>query len=145
MTDDILAANYATAVRAVRRLMPQRLNSVYDPEDFVQEAMLECGPEHYHCLARRAKFRMIEVARLKYRNNHVQMDDRVAMRLESFTLPAERVAEINEETGRSLDRVRDPEIRLLVEMKLAGHSVHDIAKASGLNVRTVQRRLESIK
>jgi RNA polymerase sigma factor (sigma-70 family) len=137
----ILGNHYRAACRVVDRLMPRYLRRVYDPEDFVDDAIVELlakpeglqekGPSLLTLVAKR---RMIDAARSP-RSRWVDsaidaIDHRPSAALD---LEADELREL------MLDRARDPRERTIVELRCKGHTLAEIANLTGVGIRQLQR------
>jgi DNA-directed RNA polymerase specialized sigma24 family protein len=132
---------YATACGVIRRLTPCRLHASYDPEDFVDDAIVDLlskSPRFVEFTSSLviliAKRRMIDAARSprsRLMNLAVDLiDDCSSVALES------EPAELRE---WMLDRAGDSDDRAVFDLRSQGHTLPEIANRTGRGLRTLQR------
>jgi DNA-directed RNA polymerase specialized sigma24 family protein len=137
----LMRDHYPRACRVIKRLMPSKLQAVYDPEDFVGEAIVQlmAAPHRStgagaHALILIARRRMIDAAR----SPRSQM-----MRLEVDMIdPRPSAAQEHEAADlreRLVGKASDRAERTVIELRCLGHSLPEIADLTGLGVRTLQR------
>ncbi len=137
----VMRDEYPSACQTIRRMMPYNLRAIYDPEDFVAEAIVELmsNPERLRArgltiLTLVAKRRMIDAARSpRSRATRLEVDiiDRQP--------PPVQVQEAAELRELMLERARDSHRRNLVDLRCDGHTLPEIAELTGLGLRTLQR------
>jgi DNA-directed RNA polymerase specialized sigma24 family protein len=140
----VMRDHYPSACRIIRRLMPCGLRGVYDPEDFVGDALVEmmANPARFvergfAFLTLVAKRRMIDAARSP-RSRLTRLDVDIIDRRPAAILEHE-AAELRE---MILGRARDPGRRHVVDLRSRGHTVPEIAELTGVGLRTLQRFLK---
>ncbi len=137
----VMGDRYKTACRVIKRDMPRSLRAMYDPEDFVGDAIVElmARPERFVAsgsapLVLVARRRMIDAVR--------SPRSRLA-RLESDVVDRQPAAELEQEAAelreRMLGRVDDPGEQNMIELRCSGHTLPEIAELTGVGLRTLQR------
>jgi DNA-directed RNA polymerase specialized sigma24 family protein len=137
----VMRDSYPSACQVIRRLMPYGLRAIYDPEDFVADAIVELmahperiGTKGSSTLILVAKRRMIDAARSP-RSRFMRLEVDVIDPQPPLVLEQE-AAELRE---TMLRRTTDPDRRKLVDLRSRGHTLPEIAELSGVRLRTVQR------
>lgn len=137
----LMRDHYRAACGIIDRLMPQCLRSRYDPEDFVDDAIIElmARPEQLidkgpSLLTLVAKRRMIDAARSP-RSRSMPLEVDIADRKPSAFLESE-AAELRE---LMLGRARNSADRYVVDLRCRGHTLPEIAELTGRGVRQLQR------
>ncbi len=137
----VMRDHYPSACQVIRRLMPYGLRAIYDPEDFVADAIVElmAHPERFNergsaMLILVAKRRMIDAARSP-RSRLMRLEVDIIDRQPPPILEHE-AAEMRE---MMLGRAADPNRRNLVDLRSRGHTLPEIAELTGLGLRTLQR------
>jgi DNA-directed RNA polymerase specialized sigma24 family protein len=137
----IMREQYASVCRVIKRLMPCGLRARYDPEDFVDDAIVDLmsastrfAEYNSNLLILIAKRRMIDAARSP-RSRLIPLkvdviDDRSSVALES---------EASDLRDWILGRVGDSSDRAVVDLRCQGHTLPEIAELTGQGLRTVQR------
>jgi DNA-directed RNA polymerase specialized sigma24 family protein len=139
--NELMPEDYSSACRAIKRVMPRGLRGGYDPEDFVCEAIVELMSYRSQLdrsalalLIVVARRRMIDVARSpRGRMTHGIID--VVDREPSLDA-IQAANELQELLLRKADRPAD---RTVVELRCQGYSLPEIARLTGIGLRTVQR------
>ncbi len=138
----VMREHYPSACQVIRRMMPYGLRAIYDPEDFVADAIVElmAHPERLSkkkgsaLLILVAKRRMIDAARSP-RSRLMRLEGDIIDRQPPAVLEHE-AAELRE---MMLGRAADPNRRNLVDLRCRGHTLPEIAELTGLGLRTLQR------
>jgi DNA-directed RNA polymerase specialized sigma24 family protein len=132
---------YPSACQVIKRLMPYGLRAIYDPEDFVADAIVELMAHPERLSANRstlltlvAKRRMIDAARSP-RSRFTRLEGDIIDRQPPAVLEQE-AAELRE---MMLGREADSDRRNLVGLRCDGHTLPEIAELTGLGLRTLQR------
>jgi RNA polymerase sigma factor (sigma-70 family) len=137
----LMQKHYRATCGVIARLMPRSLRRMYDPEDFVIDAIVELmakpdqlvekGPSLLTLVARR---RMIDAARSP-RSRLMPLEVDIIDPQPSALLENEA----NELRELMLRRARDPRELSIVELRCRGHTLPEIAELTGLGVRQLQR------
>ena len=137
--------HYRMASRVIDRLMPPRLRTGYDAEDFVGDAIVElmtnaalADVESPALLIHIAKCRMVDAARSP-RSRVLPLevdavDPQPAVDLE---------CEASEQLEILLGRAGGPRCRAVVDLRSQGYSLPEIAELTGVGLRTLQRFYKS--
>jgi RNA polymerase sigma factor (sigma-70 family) len=137
----VMREHYPTACRIIKRLMPSGLRGVYDPEDFVGDAIVEVMANPARFLERGSAFltlvakrRMIDAARSpRSRGTRLEVD---IVDPQPAAVLEQEAAELRE---LMLKRASDPTKRKVVDLRSRGHTVPEIAELTGMGLRTLQR------
>jgi DNA-directed RNA polymerase specialized sigma24 family protein len=137
----VLCDYYALACHVIRRRMPPCLRAMYDPEDFVADAIVEVlkkparfveyGPGVIVLVAKRRMINALRSPRNRAARLDVDLMDRqpsVALRLEASELREFMIG-----------RTRDLADRAMLALRCQGRTSIEIAELNGLGLRTVQR------
>ena len=143
----VMRDHYRAACRIIDQIMPRCLRSMYDPEDFVDDAIVELmarpnqviekGPS---LLTLIAKHRMIDAARSP-RSRLMRLEGDIIDQRPSAVLENE-AAELRE---RMLGLAVDTRERNLVDLRSRGYTLPEIAVLTGLGVRQLQRIWKQFK
>ena len=133
--------HYRSACRIIDRVMPIGLRGKFDPEDFVNDALIEllASPERLiekgpSLLALVARRRMIDAARSpRSRVLPLTVD-----MIDSRSSAPEQIeaAELRE---MMLGRARDSQELKIVDLRCMGYTLPEIARLTGTGVRQLQR------
>jgi len=125
---------YKKSCRVINSIMPSCLRSLFDPEDFVMDAVMELlrdersGSELLVVVAKR---RMIDAAK--------------SPRNRTMRLPGDPPARRAIGWQEALEEVADLDLRLILEKRLEGYGLAEVVVISGLTPRTIQRKIRRLK
>ena len=137
----VMRYDYPPACQVIRRLMPSGLRTIYDPEDFVADAIAElfARPD---CFSARSSETLILVARRRMIDASRSPRSRTK-RIEGDIIDPKGPAVLEHEAAElreiMLRRTADPGRRNLVELRFRGHTIPEIAQLTGLGLRKLQR------
>jgi DNA-directed RNA polymerase specialized sigma24 family protein len=129
---------YPAACRAIARVMPRRRCTIHDADDWVMDAIAELVADDRASLALVvwvARRRMIDYLRSPRSRPQAMPDDDPPSRNPSVDLQYD-AAELR---SNLLDPRCHWEERMMVEWRLDGYSSPEIARMSGIRLRTVER------
>jgi DNA-directed RNA polymerase specialized sigma24 family protein len=133
--------HYTSACRVIKRLMPCGLRASYDPEDYVDDAIVELISKSARFMEYNsnlpipiAKRRMIDAARSP-RSRSARLEVEVIDGTSSVVLESD-ATELRE---WMLGRAGDSSDRAVVDLRCQGHTLPEIAERTGRGLRTVQR------
>jgi DNA-directed RNA polymerase specialized sigma24 family protein len=153
-------ACFPRIVRMSRRMLGHMPRNIVDEQDIaalvLAEFMLEvCAGRHMHItdeddlwrlLATKTACRVIDQRRyLARRCRFTEMDRSPVFQLLDDRPGAESMAASSERFDRLLACLDDPELRQIALEKYAGHTNDEIAASNGYSLRTVERRLQTIR
>jgi RNA polymerase sigma factor (sigma-70 family) len=150
---------YPKVRRVVRRKLNRSMRSLYDSTDFANDAMERLAANLdllqfpsfgslIAFLAQVAEQKVIDEYRRQHTLKHDVSRERSMMAEGAGPIPshdptASQLAQANECHERLLARNDETE-RFIIELRQQGHTVADIAKQTGWNVRKVQRFLKEL-
>jgi DNA-directed RNA polymerase specialized sigma24 family protein len=133
---DTSSEHYKMVCRYINKIMPSRLKSVFDAEDFVMDAIIQIKGRNPDLLIVVARRRMIDAAKSP-RSRMVAIDWDVA---------DERSDIARSDLGMDIEGLEiDPILKKVLRLMAEGYELPQVAEIIGVGLRTVQRMFANFR
>lgn len=133
---DPSSEHYKMVCRYIRKIMPSRLKSVFDAEDFVMDAIIQIKGKNPDLLILVAKRRMMDAAK-SHQNKQRSID---------WDMADWRSDIAKSDLGMTIEDLEvDPILKKILNLMSDGYELPQVAEMIGLGLRTVQRKFANFK